>query len=169
MKGRYKMKTDNSYEDAAENIAGVLCEKADRQGWIYEKRTAEGVTSFFFQVPGKPWTGGIWVSVDRDGGILEMASLLLTGMAAEKRAEAAVIVNTYNMGNLLGMLEMDIRTGEVWYKIKLSIAGCREQWINWEDLMDYVSTEAKLYRNLLMQLNIGSMTVSQILQQMKQQ
>ena len=35
--------------------------------------------------------------------------------------------------------------------------------------MDYVSTEAKLYRNLLTQLNIGSMTVSQILQQMKQQ
>lgn len=98
-----------------------------------------------------------------------MASLLLKGMAAEKRAEAAVIVNTYNMGNLLGMLEMDIRSGEVWYKIKLSIAGCREQWINWENLMDYVSTEAKLYRNLLMQLNIGSMTVSQILQQMKQQ
>lgn len=169
MKGRYKMKTDNSYEDAAENIAGALCEKADRQGWIYEKRTTEGVTSFIFQVPGKPWTGGIWVSVDSNGGILEMASLLLKGMAAEKRAEAAVIVNTYNMGNLLGMLEMDIRTGEVWYKIKLSIAGCREQWINWEDLMDYVSTEAKLYRNLLMQLNIGGMTVSQILQQMKQQ
>lgn len=163
------MKINNSYEDAAENVAGVLCEEADRRGWIYEKRTTEGVTCFLFLVPGKARTEGILVSADKDGGILEIASRLLENMPVEKRADTAVIANTYNMRSLLGMLEMDICTGEVWYKIKLSIAGCRGRLMDWQEMVDHTAREAELYRNLLMRLNSGSMTVGQILQQMKQQ
>ncbi len=169
MKGRYRMKINNSYEDAAENVAGVLCEEADRRGWIYEKRETEGVISIIFQLPGKAWTEGILVSADRDSGVLEMASLLQESMSAGKRAEVAAIVNAYNMGSLLGMLEMDIRTGEVWYKIKLSVAGCGGQLMDWQEMVDHTAREAELYRNLLMRLNSGSMIVGQILQQMKQQ
>ena len=163
------MKINSRYEDDAESVVNALCETADRQGWTFDKRITEGVTYIIFRMPGQEWAEGILVSADGDSGILEMAARLLENTPAGKRTEAAAAANVYNFGRLLGMLEMDIATGEVWYKIKLSIAGCRGGLMNWQELMGYICREAAICRKLLIRLNSGNMTLKEILRRIKQQ
>lgn len=92
----------------------------------------------------------------------------MDNMSKEKYRETAMIINEYNLGRLLGMLEMDTGTGEIWYKIKLSIAGCRISQSALQRILDYMIGETDMYRDLLRQLDSGRMTPAQILQRIRE-
>lgn len=155
-----------AFEREAQETLDVFAGMFEKRGWKYNRSDEHGC--IYTGIVGDDLPMNIMIRADAGAGVLQIVSKIPVDMAPEKIVEAAIIVNEFNDGRLLGNFDMDVTRGLIIFKTCTCIADSRVSEEACSLLFDYTVRMIDNYNDKFLMLNKGMLTMEKILADMEQ-
>lgn len=149
------------YRNEAVRGFQTFCGMLDRLQWKYQADAQ------------KPWIGvkvvgddlpmDMQIHFDVNSGRFYILSKMPFQIAQEKRVETAIALNDFNSRRVLGVFDLDLGSGDLYYRISQCFVGCEIAESTCALLLDMSIKMVDRFNDKLLMLNKGVITLEQLL------
>lgn len=124
------------FAEDAQKAMDIWSEFLTDRGWSYERDETDNVIHIELERDGR--LTELMIEADEESGMLQIFSAVPVIIPEEKRVEAAMIANAFNDGRLFGGLNLDLFSGNMYFRISTCVADCVLSWQLCQNLIECV-------------------------------
>lgn len=153
------------YRKEAEQALQAFCTMLDNIGFKYDVNDEELVVNLITVGDNLPME--MVIRFDEEIGRMFLISEMPVVMNEDKRIDAAVVINAYNNGKMMGVFDLDIANGTIYYRITQCFVGCEISDVLCNLLLQLAVKAIDDYNDKFLMLNKSVITMEQMLSMME--